>query len=534
MKRTIIVAMMVATSVCAKAQGSFSGDLQTNVNFFQRDPTINAANNPLYDNLLSGGEAWLSARYSYKGFTGFLRADAFHNSNLYKPEAAFTQYGIGAWSISKEIKKLTITGGYIYDQVGSGIMFRAYEDRGLLIDNALVGLHLRYQLNDHIMVKGFTGQMKNVFKFNRYEPIVKGFNAEGDYQLGENVHIVPGIGALNRTWDPDRINQIATAINNLPDVKSRFVPTYNTYAFTAYNTLTAGNFSWYAEGVYKTHEAIFKDGRYQDLSGSVLYTTLGYARKGIAVNFNGKRTENFSLRANLQGEDILAQRGSIAWQPVIARIRPQRLMARYTPASQDLSEMALGGDVLVSPNDNIDLIFNYTHINTLADTSLYREVYGELNFRGVKNWTFQIGLQYLNYNQALYQVKPNAPMVKALTPFIEVVHRINDKQSIRTEWQYMYTKQDYGSWLYGLVEFNIAPKWSFALSDMYTVDLNPHNLSGLTSPQHYYNIFVARTQGPHRFTLQYVRQVDGINCTGGVCRYEPAFSGVKFSVTSSF
>jgi hypothetical protein len=534
MKKTALFFLLSGFAMQSSAQGNLSGDLMMNVNFFQRDSSINAANNPLYDNLLSGGEAWLSLRYSYKGFNAFVRADAFHNSNLYKPEANFTQYGIGAWSVSKEIKNLTITGGYIYDQIGSGILFRAYEDRGLLIDNALVGLHLRYQLSDRFMVKGFTGQFKDVSKFNRYDPIVKGINAEGDFQIGEDVHLIPGVGAINRTLDVERVNVIASGINGEPKVEDRFIPKYNTYAFTAYNTLTAGAISWYAEGSYKTHEAIFRDGKYRDLPGSVLYTSFGYARKGVAVNLNAKRTENYVLRANLQGEDLLAQRGSISWQPVIARIRPQRLLARYTPASQDLSELALGGDILLSPNDDLDINLNYTHINTLADTALYREAYVEANYRGIKNLQIQLGVQYLQYNQELYQVKPNVPMVEAITPFFEIVYKIDDKKSIRTEWEYMHTDQDYGSWLFGLVEFNIAPKWSFAVSDMYTMNLNPKNPSGLTEPQHYYNVFMAHTKGPHRFTLQYVRQVDGINCTGGVCRYEPAFSGVKFAVTSSF
>lgn len=535
MKKAALFGLLSVFALKAAGQGNLSGDLMMNMNFFQRDSSINAANNPLYDNLLSGGEGWLSLRYSYKGFNAFLRADAFHNSNLYIPEGAFTHYGIGAWSVSKEVNDLTITGGYIYDQIGSGILFRAYEDRGLLIDNALVGLHLKYNVNEHLMVKGFTGQMKNVANFGRYEPIIKGLNIEGDFQIGKNVHIVPGVGAVNRTLDAERINLLASAINNIPDVNDRFVPRYNTYAFTGYNTLTAGDFSWYVEGAYKTHEAILlNDGSYQDLAGSVIYSTLGYAKKGIAINLTGKRTENFSLRANLQGEDILPARGSISWQPVVARIRPQRLMARYTPASQDLSEMALGGDVLISPNNNLDMTFNYTHIDMLNDTSLYREVYAEANYRGLEDWTFQVGAQYVRYNQSVYLNKPNLPTVEAITPFFEVVYKIDQKKSIRTEWEYMYTKQDYGSWLFGLLEFTIAPKWSFAVSDMYTLDLNRNNLSGLTEPQHYYNIFAAYTKGPNRFTLAYVKQVDGINCTGGVCRYEPAFSGLKMTVTSTF
>ena len=66
---------------------------------------------------------------------------------------------------------------------------------------------------------------------------------------------------------------------------------------------------------------------------------------------------------------------------------------------------------------------------------------------------------------------------------------------------------------------------------MYNVKPNKIHVS---AAHHYPNVFVAYTKDANRFTLQYVKQVDGINCTGGVCRYEPAFSGFKIGVTSSF
>jgi hypothetical protein len=71
---------------------------------------------------------------------------------------------------------------------------------------------------------------------------------------------------------------------------------------------------------------------------------------------------------------------------------------------------------------------------------------------------------------------------------------------------------------------------------MYNVKPNPgaDNLNYKNPGNHYYNFFMAHTRGANRFTLAYVKQVDGINCSGGVCRYEPAFSGVKATVTSSF
>lgn len=519
-----LLSLFTLTKINAQDWGTLSGDLMTTVNFFQRDTAINAANNPLYDNYLSGGEAWMGLRYYKDGFTANLRVDAFHNSNLYNPIQALNGFGIGAWSVSKDFEKLTITAGYIYDQIGSGILFRAYEDRGLLIDNALVGLHLKYRFNDNFMMKAFTGQSKNVFE--RYQPIIKGINAEGSFSIGDNIFLTPGAGALNRTFDQDNMDQIVSTINS-QDISTRFVPKYNMYAFTVYNNLVVGNVNWFIEGSYKTSDVI-ADGLLKQKPGNVLFTTLGWARKGIAVNLTGKRTENFEMRTS--PNEVLI-RGLMNWQPIVARLRPQRLMARYTPASLNLSEMAGGIDVLLNPQDELDITLNYTHINTLNEVKLYREVYAEVEYRGWEDVKLQVGTQYMEYNQELYQIKPLVPMVIAWTPFFEVTYILNDKMSIRTEWEYQHTKQDFGSWIFGLVEFNIAPKWSFAVSDMYNPSPGP---AATTGSQHYYNIFAAHTIGAHRFTASYVKQVEGINCTGGVCRYEPAFSGVRLGLTSSF
>ncbi|MGC4058318.1 MAG: DUF6029 family protein [Chitinophagaceae bacterium] len=134
----------------------------------------------------------------------------------------------------------------------------------------------------------------------------------------------------------------------------------------------------------------------------------------------------------------------------------------------------------------------------------------------------------MEFNLQVYRTE-NLPYMFSITPFAEVTYRINENHAIRTEWEYQSTKQDMGSWLYGLVEYTIAPKWSFALSDMYNI-----KPTAGYDKLHYYNVFAAYTKGPHRFSLAYVKQVAGINCTGGVCRYEPAFSGVRGTITTSF
>jgi hypothetical protein len=444
---------------------------------------------------------------------------------------------VGAWSVSKEVNNdLTITAGYIYDQIGSGLLFRAYEDRGLLIDNSLIGFELKYKLANNIMVKGFSGQQKTLF--TRYQPIIKGFNAEGDFNVGKKTHILPGVGVLNRTLDQASMDAVASTIN-AQDISTRFEPMYNMYAFTAYNTLTIGSFSWYAEGAYKTHEAIVSANNILvDKPGNAEFTTIGFAKKGIAVNFSGKRTEDFVMRTS--PNEVLLN-GMMNWQPVVARIRPQRLMSRYTPASQDLSEQAEGMDLLIAPNDYLSITTNYTHIATLNNVELYDEEYLEANYIDKDSWVFEGGVQFLRYNRELYQAHPGVPMVNAVTPFVDITYKITKKKSLHAEFQFQSTQQDYGSWIFALLEYNLAPKWSISASDMYNFapnknEDNPNYIGPGETPKanHYYNIFTSYTKGPHRFTLAYVKQVDGINCAGGVCRYEPAFSGVKATITSSF
>ncbi|MBP6569691.1 MAG: hypothetical protein KA270_21115, partial [Saprospiraceae bacterium] len=37
-----------------------------------------------------------------------------------------------------------------------------------------------------------------------------------------------------------------------------------------------------------------------------------------------------------------------------------------------------------------------------------------------------------------------------------------------------------------------------------------------------------------RYSLRYVKQVEGVICSGGICRLEPAFSGFRFAMNTTF
>jgi len=525
MKKIYLSTLLLAVSVSLFAQGSFSGDLLMNTNFYQRDSLIGAFSTPQYDRQLSSTDAWLSLSYSNHGFIFGLRFDLFNNTNLYDPSGSYTGMGIGAWSISKKIKELEITGGYIYDQYGSGITFRAYEERLLGIDQSVLGIKLVYDINENWRLKGFTGKQKN--RFETFDPIMKGGSIEGSIKLGESLSILPGASLVNRTLDDASMQLIVSSINAFPDPEDRFIPKYNVFAYSGFFTMNWKSLSWFAEYAGKTNEAIVaQSGDLEDRDGQVIYTSLTFSQKGFGITGQFKRTEDYTLRTS--PNQVLLD-GVIDFLPPMARQNTYRLTARYAPATQDLAEMAYQVDIFWTPKKGYTFSLNYADIQDLSQTQLYREVYLDFLYKKKKKWNATIGTQYMEYNQDFYQIKPGVPNIISIVPFVEYTYKITRRKSIRAEAHYQATKQDFGSFIYALIEYNRAPRWSIGISDMWNYDPKK-----TTEKVHYYSGYVAYNKGANRFMLNYVKQVEGVVCAGGVCRFEPAFSGLKFSISSSF
>ena len=526
-------------------EAQISGNLEMNGNFFNRDTLIGAANTPQYDHQLFGGEIWLQLKYNYKGFEVGGRFDFYNNSNIINPQSSFNGQGIGRWYVSKEIHGLGITVGYIYDQIGSGIIYRAYEERYLGIDNALFGGRLTYALGDNWEVKGFVGKQKN--RFDLYQSVIKGAGIEGYLALGEEgkVKLAPGIGVVNRTLDDGSMNLMVAELRTYSE-DERFVPKYNNYAMTFYNNLSVGKINWYLEASYKTEDSFrnFDGDRFLQDDGTVFYSSLSYANKGLGISLEGKRTENFEFRTRPQ-EDL--NRGLVNFLPPLTRVNTFRLLSRYNAATQFIGELAYQIDASYKVNKNLFLNANYSRINNLDDVLLYQEIFTEVTFKKPRKWQLIAGVQLQHYNQEVFEQKPGVPLVETMTPYAEFLYKFDRKKAIRFEGQLMNVnettignenqKSDYGDWVFGLAEFSIAPHWTITISDMF--NLNPGKNSpigqdGEKASIHYPRFDVFYTNKANRFALSYVKQVEGVVCSGGICRIEPAFSGVKMSVNSTF
>ena len=529
MRKILSVLCIVFSTGFVYGQGSFSGDLQLNTEFYQSDSAIGATGTAHYDNLLSGAYGWLSTYYRNEpiGLEIGVRLDIFNNANLHNPGIPYTDAGIGRWYISKKIDALTITGGHIYSQFGSGIVYRSYEERPLGIDNALFGMEIDYALNENWTVKVLGGQMKDLF--SRFDPIIKGATIEGMIPTeNQQIVIAPGATFLNRTMDQDNMDIIVGQINSY-DLEDRFVPKYNMYAGSIFNTLTVKDVSWNVEYAKKSSEAINDiTGQLVDEDGSVLYTSLSYSTskigKGFGVTGQLRMVDNWVMRTS-PNETLLD--GIMDYLPSLTKQNSLRLTARYQAVAQELGELAYQVNATFTPKKGYTFNANYSNVSN-DSLDLFQEIFVDFEMRKTK-YKLLLGGQLINYNQEVYENEPDRPMVQTITPFVELTYKFDRKKSMRVELQYQQCEQDYGSWVYGLLEYNIAPKWSFAVSDMW-------NYEPLRTEEalHYYSIFTGYTHKSSRFTLNYVKQIAGIVCTGGVCRYEPAFSGLKAGLVTTF
>jgi len=536
----------------AQETGRFSGGFQSQANFFLRDSLIGAAGIPQYDRQLFGAQSWLDLKYSYDGFDLGVRFDQFNNSNLRNPNFSFTDQGIGRWFISKKIEKFGFTVGHIYDQIGSGIIYRAFEERPLFIDNALYGARVTFDFNDDWQAKAFTGRQKLIF--DAYESVIKGAAIEGYHNFEEaGVTVAPGIGVVSRTLDDQTMENVIGVLTGYLD-SARVKPVHNVYVGSVYNTLNAGKFVWYAEAAVKSSD-LYNDptaervifggetvtGSFVKRPGSVLYSSISYAANGLGITLEGKRTEAFNLRAD---PTLQLNLGIINFLPPMNRQNTYRLTTRYSPATQDLSEMAFQADVRYAINRKTSILVNASNITDLDGELLFREFFTEFNYKYKRDWQIKTGFQIQTYNQEVYEVKPEVPLVETVVPYVDFLYRFTRKKSLRTEIQYMFigddgnTKQDYGDWLFAQLEYNLVPGWSFVVSDMFNANPGKNSpvdtKTGEKLSLHYPRFDVFYTHASNRFGLSYVKQVEGVVCTGGICRLEPAFSGVQFTISSVF
>ncbi len=411
----LIISMLISELA---AQSSFSGDLQWNAKIFDTDSKIGASGTPFYNWAKFGSDSWLSLNYHNPSLLDIgLRFDMFNNTDLFS--GGITQengLGIGSLYIHKRIQELDITGGYIYDQFGSGTLFRSFENRGLGIDYSLLGMRAQYDIRPNIFIKAIAGKMKDMRSFvsneeqksffEIFEPVIKGLNAEGSFELDSGrITITPGLAFVNRTIDESSMNLIATQINSQA-INTRFVPKYNIYNWSAYSYIKIGSFNLFGEYAAKSDDVLSDTRTYTTTPGLLInekgryiYGSAAYSMKGFGISVSARDTRFFETRTSPLQQNL---EGIINFLPPMTRQNSLRLPARYQANSQPLDETAYQADIILKPKNGLVFTVNSSYVYN-DSVNLFKELYLDFELtKPGKKYKMIGGIQLIDYNRLAY------------------------------------------------------------------------------------------------------------------------------------
>lgn len=523
-------------------QSQIHGNFQMDAMYYQQDSLIGTKNCP--EKALMNGFG--NVIYTNGNFSAGFRYEAYLNP-LQGYDSDYKGTGIPYRYASFTKDNFDITIGNFYEQFGSGLVYRTYEDKNLGYDNVMDGIKVRYSPINGLTFKGIWGYQRRYW--SKGPGIIRGvdvdFSITDAFKKLNDVKTKVIIGG-------SFVSKYQESLDNIYKMPA------NVACYGGRLNLINGGFNFYAEYAQKINDPEANNNKIYK-QGEALLIQTSYSASGIGVFLSAKRLDNMDFRSDYNARGNLL---NINYLPAITKQHTYTLAAYYPYGTQPNGEMGIDGQVNFTLKKGSKLGGKYG-LNISLDFSKINSIYKEnvesnipidsTGTLGYKSPFFRVGneqyfqdfsieitkklskkfkliLAYynINYNSKVIEGHDKG-MIYANVPVIDLTYYITPTKSLRAELQYLATKQDDHDWINGLLEFTIAPKWYFTIMDSYNYN-NPLPEKRL----HYYFGSVAFTKGSSRISLSYGRQRAGIVCVGGVCRAVPASNGVTLSITSSF
>ncbi|MDB9990207.1 DUF6029 family protein [Flavobacteriales bacterium] len=533
------------------SNGLVSGNIQTIGQYYQEDTIINAA----LPEHLYGFNGFANINYQKGDFRAGIRYESYLNTLEGYP-STFSGTGIGYRYISWNSDNVGVTVGNFYDQFGSGMIFRAYEERQLGIDNSLDGIRIKYEPFKGFNLKGMIGKQRHRFE----DGLINGNGI---------VRAIDGELNINELFDSTNYWKLKATLGG--SFVSKFNTDNNTTLFNMPKNVGASSIRlnlrykklrFSGEYVYKINDP-YPDNQNDNFNyiyknGEGILLNLGYSKKGFAVDFSAKHMDNMlwrSTNVNVGPTDLL-----IGYLPALTKQHTYNLAATLYPyATNFYGEIAYQADLIYKIpkksalggkyGTSIALNFATAYVperNFVNDMETTRNSYTtslfsrsdsiliqdfNIEIKRKINTKLKMSFNYFNFifNDNAVKVANYYKMIYAQIAVLDLTYKINRHHSLRFETQALWTNEDKGDWLFGQIEYTFSPHWFIAVLDQY----NSGNLD-VDKRVHYGLISTGYINGSHRFSFQYGKQRAGVFCVGGVCRAVPASNGLTFTFTSSF
>lgn len=473
----------------------------------------------------------------------------------------FKGWGLPNIWVKGKFKNIDITLGQFYEQFGSGMLLRLYEERTLGIDNSLLGARITYTPVNGVTIKALSGVQRNYWGNGKHIlPVGKSLVSGADAEIGleeflptlkhSHSHLAIGASWVNKEENTDEIinaDALGTYRVNVP----KFVNAWGERIRYQHKGLSIlAECAQKGDDPNALNNYIFGLGHAEMLS-------LTYTKKGFSALAQVKRSENMAFRSN-RSESSLSKACYVNHMPAFTVDQTYALAALYPYATQNEGEWAyqfsaaykFKGRYAPKFKINYSLVRGLQNARSnLTDISVrgtegYKSAYfsnGDVYYQDLDfiyekkssaNCEHHVMIMYQQYNKTIIQ--GHGGNIYSTILVYEPKVKLSKKVTLRCEAQYLYTEHESGDWMFGLAELSIAPYLMFTVSDQYGRCEPQGSTSEYGDKTHYYNVSVTGNYKSHRLQVGYGRTRAGYNCNGGVCRYIPASKGVTLSYNYNF
>lgn len=504
--------------------GDLTGSFETNNIYYFSDQKINALqpDNPF------GSNNYIKLDYRKSYFSAGLQYEAY-----LPPLVGFDPLLEGNGIVFKYIQfsnnYLNITAGNFYEQFGSGLIFRSYEERAIGLNTAMDGVRISFKPTEYIQLKGIWGKQRKYL--SNGSGTVRGIDGEFDVMNAFNQAQGNTVMLLGGSW-VSRFQEYTGIIEDFPKTVD---------AWSGRLQFEHGFFSLYAEFIEKSKEPTINN-QNSDEIGNALLISPSIIGNNFGININFRCLKNMEFRSE---REAVNQSLFINYLPALTRQHKYALANLHPYGAQAIGEIGgqldffyrfgkntlFGGKYGMNMNANFSYYRNLNYRNSqyqqflsFGDKKLFQDFNVELERKFSSSFKMIVSYIDMQYNKGAIISGVNE-FINSRIVVADMQYKLSSRASVRSELQHLWSKQDDKNWIYGLAEFSLAPKYTVFISDMFNYgQTNRHYLSGGFSFTH------AIT----KLMISIGRHKEGLECVGGICNQVAAYTGVNLSITTSF
>lgn len=553
MKSKYLVAAGLVTLLSYQGKAQVNVGIESNSQYYTEDNKIELDESAKEDPFRSNN--YIKIDYLKNYFEVGLQAEGYLPKALlnYNPELEGVGLGTVYARYNNYDKGVDITLGHFYEQFGSGLALRSWEDRALGINNAIFGGRFKVRLHPSTNVTLLGGKQRIGLGFDLSDGVIYGANAEVDItNILEKDNYLLKFGA--------------SFVGRHEDI-SKDYPTVdpNTNVMSTRLDYVGEKFSIGGEYVYKTEDVLVENlgTVFPDRSGygNAFLVNMGYTTEGFAANVNLRRMENMTFFSNRELTGNAFNIGMINYVPALTKQYDFALQNIFVYQSQPkygifnakkIGEIGGQFDVFYElPKESFlggkhgaNLIVNGSYwagleteeqpdgnLKSAGFLDFGKRYYQDIAVEYRRKWSdkFSSIFMYLNqyYNKEL--VEETYGHIKSNVVVAEGLYFFKPTSSVRLELQHQWADGDRKNWAGGTLEFMPNSKFSFFVHDIYNYGNDDPDMQ-----LHYYTVGGSFTKGATRIAASYGRQRGGLICVGGVCRMVPEATGFTLNLTTNF